>query len=163
MKRFYDILLRVEDWFVIIGIVLTMLITFGNVFARYFFKIGAGWPEESVRFIMIWVTFVGMDIGIRTHKHVAIDYFVNLFSHGKRAPINRVVNFVSMLFCVFLFVSSLILTLKVFRLEQISAGLQIPMGYIYTILPVTTLGSAIRYAAIVWNGEEIGTLDMEGR
>jgi C4-dicarboxylate transporter, DctQ subunit len=163
LKRFYEVILRLEDWFVIIGIVLTMLITFGNVFARYFFKVGAGWSEESVRFIMIWVTFVGMDIGIRTHKHVAIDYFVNHLGPGKRNPVNCAVNIVSMLFCVFLFVSSLILTLKVFRLEQISAGLQIPMGYIYTILPVTTLGSAIRYAAIAWKGEEFAPIDLEGR
>ena len=145
MKQIYYTFIRVENAAVIIGIILTMLITFGNVITRYIFRIGVGWSEELVRYLMIWITFIGMDIAIRTNEHVAIDFFVNLLREGRRQFAEIVGHLISFLFYLFLFVSSLVLTVHVFQDEQISAGLQIPMGYIYLLLPLITFISTVRY------------------
>ncbi len=153
MKKTYEIFNKFENGFVITGIILTMLITLVSVIMRYIFRMGAGWSEELVRFIMIWITFVGMGIAIRTGSHVSIDYFCNLLSPKKRRLITRGVYLVATLFCVFLFVSSLILTLHVLRLQQISAGLQIRMGYIYAMLPFAALISTLRYGYLFLNGD----------
>jgi C4-dicarboxylate transporter DctQ subunit len=150
LKRSFE---QIEDGLVILGIVLTMLITFGNVITRYVFHVGAGWSEELVRFIMIWVTFIGMSIAIRTGSHVSIDFFVKRLGGKMNKEVYRIGYLLGTSFCLFLFVSSVILTFKVFRQEQISAGLQIPMGFIYLILPVTTLISTFRYFILVIVGE----------
>ena len=156
MQRVNRIFIRTENAFVIVGIILTMLITFTNVIARYVFHIGVGWSEELVRFTMIWITFIGMGIAIRTNEHVSIDYFYNLLDVKKRRYASRIVYFIATFFCAFLFVSSLILTANVFRLEQLSAGLQIRMGFIYSMLPVATFISTIRYSVLVFTGDTEG-------
>ena len=126
-----------------------MLITFVNVIARYVFRIGVGWSEELVRYIMIWITFIGMDIAIRTHDHVAIDFFVNRLKDNIRKWTDLAGYLIACLFCLFLFFSSLVLTIHVFQDEQISAGLQIPMGYVYLLLPPITFISTVRYLILL--------------
>jgi TRAP-type C4-dicarboxylate transport system permease small subunit len=97
-----------------------------------------------------------MGIAIRTNEHVSIDYFYNLLDVKKRRYASRIVYFIATFFCAFLFVSSLILTANVFRLEQLSAGLQIRMGFIYSMLPVATFISTIRYSVLVFTGDTEG-------
>ncbi len=156
LKKTYEIFNKLENGFVITGIILTMLMTLVSVIMRYVFRLGAGWSEELVRFIMIWITFVGMGIAIRTGSHVSIDYFCNLLSPKKRKLITRGVHLVATFFCILLFVSSLILALNVFRLQQISAGLQIRMGYIYSMLPFAALVSTLRYGYLFFKGDRMG-------
>lgn len=154
MKKLYALFTRLENGFVVIGMILTMLITVVSVVMRYVFHYGAGWSEELVRFVMIWVTFVGMAIGIRTGSHISIDYFCGLLRPRMRRWIVRGVHVVAVAFCVFLFVSSLLLTVYVFRLQQITAGLQIRMGYIYAIIPFAAFVSTFRYGYLLFKGEE---------
>jgi C4-dicarboxylate transporter DctQ subunit len=146
---------KIEDGVVTIGIFLTVVITFGNVVARYLFRAGSGWPEESVRYLMIWISFIGMGIGIRTQSHIVVDFFVEkVFGHHnpKRTRVNRMGYSVACFFSLFLFVSSLVLTLKVFEQGQISAGLEIPMWIAYAMLPVATFLSTLRYLLIAVRG-----------
>jgi len=156
LHKVNQIFIKTENAFVIIGIILTMIITFTNVITRYVFHIGVGWSEELVRFIMIWITFIGMGIAIRTNEHVSIDFFYNLLDVKKRKYASHISYFIATFFCAFLFVSGFILTMKVFRLGQISAGLQIRMGFIYLILPISTFISMIRYAVLVFTGDTEG-------
>jgi C4-dicarboxylate transporter, DctQ subunit len=155
LKNLDQSLNKIEDGIVIVGILLTVIITFGNVVARYLFRIGSGWPEETVRYIMIWISFVGMGIGIRTQSHIVVDFFVEKVfgNHNpKRKLANRVGYSVAGFFGLFLFVSSLVLTIKVYEQEQISAGLEIPMWIAYAMLPVVTFVSTIRYLLMAAKG-----------
>jgi len=145
---------QIENGLVILGIIMTMLITFTNVITRYIFHVGVGWSEELVRFIMIWITFIGMGIAIRNGSHVSIDFFVKKLGRKIKKQADRIGHLLAASFCFFLFVSSLILTFKVFRQEQITAGLQIRIGFIYLILPATTLISTIRYFILMFVGEK---------
>jgi C4-dicarboxylate transporter DctQ subunit len=159
LRNLVQSLNKMEDGAVTIGILLTVVITFGNVVARYLFRIGSGWPEESVRYLMIWISFIGMGIGIRTQSHIVVDFFVEKMfgDHNfKRTLVDRLGYLVACLFGLFLFISSLVLTLKVFNQKQISAGLEIPMWIAYAMLPVATSISTIRYLlmAIKGGGEE---------
>ena len=131
----------------IAGILLTVIVVFASVVARYFFGTGVGWSEDIVRYMMIWISFLGLGIGIRKGSHITVDFFVEkVFGHNnvKRKYVDRVINMITCFFSFFLFVSSLLLTVYVFQTEQISAGLQIPMWIVYATLPLSTLAAVTR-------------------
>ena len=144
------LLIKIENNFIVIGFILTVLIISAAVTARYIFHFGVGWSEELVRYIMIWITFVGLGVAIRTEEHVAIDFFVEKLGRHKKRVIKRIGHFICFLFCLLLFASSLMLTIKVFYRGQITAGLQIPMGVIYSMLPVAMLISTFRYLILIF-------------
>jgi C4-dicarboxylate transporter DctQ subunit len=155
LKQLSQTFIKIENVLVVIGIILTMLIVFVNVVTRYVFHVGVGWSEELVRYVMIWITFIGMGIAIRTKDHVAIDFFVNKLGRRNRKWVDFAGNLIACFFCLFLFISSLILTVHVFQDGQISAGLQIPMGFVYALLPISTAISTFRYFILVFTGQPV--------
>ncbi len=154
-RRFTNVLIRIEDGAVITGIILTVAITFINVIARYIFFTGFGWAEEMIRYIMIWISFIGFSIFVRKKGLIAVDFFVEkVFGNRRnlRRWINRAGHTINLFFSSLLFVSSLLLTINVFQQGQISAGLEIPMGIVYGLLPIACFISALRYLTTLIEG-----------
>ena len=81
MKEFFvkvdDILAKCENWIVASGLIVATLIVIYNVVMRYAFKASVIWAEEMVRYIMIWVTFIGASLCIRHNIHVKIEILQN--------------------------------------------------------------------------------------
>ena len=57
------------------------ILTFYQVITRYVFNNASSWSEEAVRYLFVWVSMIGIAIGIREKVHIGIDIFV------KRLPI----------------------------------------------------------------------------
>ena len=54
------------------GIVLTQVVT------RYVLRLPISWPEESARFVAVWLTFVGAAAAGAKHEQIAVDVFGSL-------------------------------------------------------------------------------------
>ena len=48
-----------------------------GVFFRYVVQDALTWTEESARYLMIWMGFLGMGLAVREGGHVAVDLLVN--------------------------------------------------------------------------------------
>ena len=64
------ILDRVEDVFCAASLLLTALVLFANVVLRYVFSASTSWAEELIRYLMIWITFIGGSI----NRSIQINY-----------------------------------------------------------------------------------------
>jgi len=110
------------------------VLTFYQVTMRYVFKLAPFWSEEIVRFLFIWITFIGAAIGIKEHIHIGIDVLVNIFSKPVQKVINIIVYILISTFGLFLIYFGW--PVVVMTNNQPSPALGIPMSYIYISVPI---------------------------
>ena len=62
---------------VLITLLLSMMIlmAFSQIVLRNFFATGIDWGDALVRYLVVWVAFIGAAIATREGKHISIDLF----------------------------------------------------------------------------------------
>jgi hypothetical protein len=75
------------------GLVMLMMmamaaLVFTNVVTRYLFGFSLNWAEETSRYLMIWVAYLGAGLAMREGRHVAIEYLQGLLP-PRLAPFAR--------------------------------------------------------------------------
>ncbi|WP_428944098.1 TRAP transporter small permease [Pantoea sp. FN060301] len=125
-----------------------------QVFSRYVLSQPSTMTDEIARFSMIWVGLLGAAYATGKRRHLSIDLFVSNLQ-GTRKLINQL--FVD--FCVLLFAGSamvwggLTLVTKVYSTGQVSPAMQMPMAYIYLVLPFS--GLIICYYCVIYIAETL--------
>lgn len=110
-------------------------IIFSQVVARYALGNSLTWSEEVGRHIFVWMTFLGAALAVRTKSHVALDMLVNHLPRKLQVAVLVLGHLVMMIFAaVLIYAGVYMITLGS---HQMSAALQIPMKYIYIILPIS--------------------------
>jgi TRAP-type C4-dicarboxylate transport system permease small subunit len=111
-----------------------------QVFSRFILGDPSSWTEELTRYLLIWLGMLGAGYVSGKKMHLAIDYFANKTKEPIRSNIDIFINVTVLLFALTVMViggSNLVgLTLY---LEQISASLQIQLGYVYLAVPLSGL------------------------
>jgi TRAP-type C4-dicarboxylate transport system permease small subunit len=111
-----------------------VVIIFAQVVARYALSNSLSWSEEIGRYIFVWMTFIGSAIAVRNKLHVALDMFVVRLPRSLQ-KLCLMISYVSMM----IFTGVVIYGGYKFVLKgsnQISAALQLPMHYVYLVLPI---------------------------
>lgn len=116
-------------------IVITM---FAQVVFRYLLNNSLPWSEELIRFLFVWLTFLGGAIAIRDKSHIAVEFFV------ERLPkkFYRISRIISALLISFFTLAMIILgALWMFHSRELrSSALGLPVYLVlYGALPVTSL------------------------
>ena len=75
MKAISKFLDFYEKTFGTIALLTMLLLVFYQVIARFIFGSQLRWSEELARYIMLYISFVGIGAGIKYHKHVGVDLF----------------------------------------------------------------------------------------
>ncbi|MEN6413081.1 MAG: TRAP transporter small permease [Veillonellales bacterium] len=110
-------------------------IIFSQVIARYAFSNSLSWSEEIGRHIFIWMTFLGAALAVRSRSHVALDLLVKAFPQKLQKVILVFGYLVMIVFAgVLVYAGIKMMTLGA---RQMSAAVQIPMKYIYIVLPIS--------------------------
>ncbi|MCR4830338.1 MAG: TRAP transporter small permease [Pseudobutyrivibrio sp.] len=119
---------------------LAILVCFA-VIMRYFFSIS--WKELSEFNVTLFAftTFWGMGINVIKGEHVLIDILYNSFKPGMKKLVN-IINFIIM------FIVDIVFTVQGFKYvamagKQLSMGMEIPMKYMYGIMPISGVICAI--------------------
>ena len=110
-------------------------IIFSQVVARYALGNSLTWSEEVGRHIFVWMTFLGAALAVRTKAHVALDLLVDHMPRKLQVAVLGLGHIVMIIFAaVLIYAGVYMITLGS---RQMSAALQIPMKYIYIILPIS--------------------------
>lgn len=109
-----------------------------QVFARYSIGKPSAFTEELARYLLIWLAILGTAY-VRSYKgQMAIDYLYNKLSHKKQFYLSLFIEFCIILFALSIMViggiNLMYITLK---LGQISPALNIPIGYVYSVVPIS--------------------------
>jgi TRAP-type C4-dicarboxylate transport system permease small subunit len=111
-----------------------------QVFTRFVLQDASSWTEELARFLLIWLGLLGAAWAVGQRMHLAIDLLPAALSGTKARRLNRLLQAFVLIFALLAMVIGggrlVYLTLT---LEQTSAALALPLGYVYLALPLSGL------------------------
>jgi len=141
---------KIEKAFLAGAIIVCSLLLFVNVVLRYIFLAPIYWAEEFVRYLMVWMIFIGASQVTLWGGHVAVDIVPRVLSKRGNAILAFIVNIICIFFCIVLAYLSLKQMLRVMRAGQISPALEIPMWIAYLSIPAGTILMLIRFIQQFW-------------
>ena len=140
---------------VLIVILFGFIITVGavNIFLRYMPGLSSmKWPDEILRYVNIWVIFLGASVAVRLSSHLLIDYFIQkLFPIKAVNLIRKATLLVIMGTLVFLIVIGID---KFFVMTNVYIqAFPVSISIFYLAIPIGCFLMLIDYALIFFYGE----------
>lgn len=136
---------KLENFFCATAILVTALVLFVNVALRYLFSASTSWAEEFIKYLMIWITFIGGSICVRQGAHIRMDFLLGKLSNSARLIADRVVYLLSALFCGAMALYGYQIVSFTASNGQVSPALKIPMWTVYLAIPLGCGLMAIRF------------------
>lgn len=148
--QFFDkILTFFEEWTLFITVIVALVALFFNVVLRYGFNYSLAWSEELVREVIIYTTFIGCSAALKRNTMIKIDASVQLFPRLK-IPFTFFSNFVILVFSCFLMYYGWLMAVLQVTTHQKTIIMQIPLVYLYAILPLTGGMMFIRTIQVIY-------------
>ncbi len=140
MKRLRAQVDRIIGWLLVIlmgGAVLNVL---WQVFTRWALQDPSSYTEELARYLLIWIGLLGAAYAVGQKMHLAIDILPQALKGAKRRVLEITIHAVVIAFSsAVMIVGGLRLVWLTLRFDQVSAALGIPLGYVYSVLPLSGL------------------------
>ena len=138
MDRFTHILTKVLRLILIILMAVIVLDVTWQVITRFILKNPSSFTEELAGFLLIWIGILGASYALHTRSHLGIDILTYKLKGAKKHTVEVVVYTIVLLFALFVMVvGGMRLVNLTFDLNQVSAAMGIPIGYVYLVLPVS--------------------------
>jgi len=134
MRKYLE---NILEWSVVILLVIMLFSVLWGVGTRYIFEDQSSWTDELARFMLIWVSIVGATYISGKNAHITIDLLPKSISQKNKLKLEIIASLIILLFVVAIFVIGGMRYVYIsFHLGQRSAALELPMGYVYSILPI---------------------------
>ena len=141
---------KFERFFLAGTILFTSLLLFVNVIMRYVFHNAIYWAEELVRYLMVWLIFLGGSQVAKREGHITVDVVQTAVPPKARTVMVFSVHIVTIVFCLVLTYYSYHQMMRVFSSKQISPAMELPMWIPYLSIPVGSFLIAVRYTQRLW-------------
>lgn len=136
MKKLRWLERHFEEVILVASIAYISVCMFIQVIARRVFNNSLFWSEESIRYVFIWMMFMGLGIGIRDDKHIKIDAIKNLLKPKAVYVLGLVSDFIFLGYSAYIFYYSVRVFVSFFEQPQFSPALGVPMHLVYLAAPV---------------------------
>ena len=131
---------RILGWLLAFLMAVMVVNVLWQVFTRYVVGVPSSFTDELARYLLIWVGILGAAYAAGRRIHVAIDILPSRLNAQSQ---ERLLVFVNIIIIVFsltvLVIGGTRLVYITFLLKQNSPALQIPLGAVYTIIPISGL------------------------
>ena len=129
MKKILQKYDKFEEHLLIGTLVFNVLLIFSQILMRTIFNYSLSWTEELSRYIFIWQTWLGTSIALKYKQHIRVEILVN---------------FIWISFSTFLLYAGILLCKSMIARNVLSSGMRIPLVFIYSCLPISSLIVLIR-------------------
>ena len=123
---------------------LLAIVVFLQFFTRYVLNNSLAWTEETARYFLILVTFLGSISAMRRGSHITLEFFIRFLPARIGKIVVIVSQFISLVFLAAMTWIGVELTQKT---RQKMLSLPVPKSWIYWVC-VISLGAMAIYAAI---------------
>lgn len=129
------------------GLILAVmtLAVFVQVLTRFTGLAGIDGIDEVPRYLFVWLVMIGAAAAMHRAEHTRLEYFEQRFGPRGQAVLTVVTNGVAMLLFLSLIRTSFVLVPN--AQFQTSAGLGLPLGYVYAAMPV---GAVLILLPMAW-------------
>lgn len=118
-------------------LLIMVILVFIQIILRELSGTSFNWISDVAKYSMIWVVFLGSSFAFQHGAHVAVDILIDRVSVNVKKVLFILVLITSSIFLVVFFYTGLELVSSTFT--QISPNLNIPMAYIYLVIPISGL------------------------
>jgi TRAP-type C4-dicarboxylate transport system permease small subunit len=140
MEKFQKKLNKVLEVFLVILMSVLVVDVLWQVFSRYLLASPSSFTDELAGFLLIWVGVLGAAYVAGRKEHLAIDILVQKSPPSRQRKLQYTIHILIFLFALFvMFIGGIVLMYTRFFLQVKSAALQLPLGYVYVILPISGL------------------------
>ena len=134
---------------VLLSVMLAAIIMVGflQIVLRNFFDTGLPWGDSFVRYLVLWVGFIGAALATREGSHINIDVFSRWLTGVSQTANKLLVHLFSCLICAILTYASL----TFIRNERLIGGtvfFDLPVWLLQLVLPATFALMSLRYAMV---------------
>ncbi|MEO9476699.1 MAG: TRAP transporter small permease [Cyclobacteriaceae bacterium] len=139
---------KVLSWGLVVLMSVMVINVLWQVASRYLLGSPSLFTDELASFLLIWVGLFGAAYAAGQKAHLAIDILPNKLTGRKKHILNVTISVLSVLFALTVMViGGMRLVYLTLSLEQLSATLRVPLGYVYLAIPLS--GLLIIYYTIV--------------
>jgi len=129
---------KILEIFLISILSILVLDVLWQVASRYLLADPSKFTDEIAGFLLIWVSLFGAAYVSGKNQHLAINILANKLHGQKRKILQAAIHTIIFLFVVFVFlIGGIWLVYTRFHLGQISPALELPLGYVYLLLPLS--------------------------
>lgn len=129
---------KIQKLFLAFLVLFTTALLFINVFLRYFFHSAIFWVEETLRYCVVWITFIGASACVRDNSHISIDILSQFLKPVGKRILHIFTQICGILFSVLFFVISIRFVIQIQQSGQVSATIgDLPMYIIYLCFPIS--------------------------
>lgn len=140
MQKLTRIIDKSLSWFLVILMIIMVATVSWQVATRYLLNSPSSYTEELASYLLIWISLLGAAYALRLRAHLGIDIMVRRFRAQRRRAAQR---FAYGTIIVFSLVGLIFgggwLVYVTLDLNQLSAAFQLPIGYVYTVIPLSGL------------------------
>lgn len=136
-SKIMDVVDKILKIVVGIAMIVMTVVIFYQVILRYVFNASNIWSEELARYLMCYSVLLGSAVAIRKYSHLQVDFAINLLPPRGRCIAVSICTLVGIGFLVFFCQYGL--TLCASTANSISAGIGVPMSYVYACLPIGSI------------------------
>lgn len=149
LKFLDDVLTFFEDWTLFITVLVALVSLFVNVVLRYGFNYSLAWSEELVREVIIYTTFIGASAAVKRRMMIKIDASVQLLP-GLKVPLTYFSNLMTLIFASIMIYYGWIMAQLQVQTFQKTIIMQIPLVYLYALLPLMGVLMFIRTIQVLY-------------
>lgn len=141
MERIYITLNKVIETLLVVVFGLLVVDVVWQVVSRYVVGQSSSFTEEFARFSLIWLTVLGAaHINGSREGHLSMDFLLSKLPADKKVKRQKIIQILMAIFALIIMVigggNLVYITLT---LGQTSSALQLPLGVVYAIVPVSGL------------------------
>ncbi|MHB9099034.1 MAG: TRAP transporter small permease [Syntrophales bacterium] len=134
--RFAELLTRALEYLSMALVTLMALLVIAQVILRYVFNNPLTWSEELARFAFIFLAFIGIGAAYGRRRHMSIDAVLIELPPRLRRIVEVSVAGLATAFLVAVIGITARTILDLYRMEVTTPALELPMAYIYLIIPL---------------------------
>jgi TRAP-type C4-dicarboxylate transport system permease small subunit len=130
-------LYKFQQFFVVALFMLLLIIAFFQVILRLFFRSGIESADSIIRYLVLWVGFLGASLATYKNRHINIDVASQFFKKLNKRLVSLIVYFISLSMSFLFLAASIIFIINEFN--SLSKIIFIPVWVFELVLPFSFL------------------------
>ena len=135
----------IENVLVVVLMLVSTVVAIVQVVARYVFNNSLYWSEELILYSLISMSFLAASMGVRYAAHISVEAMHAFVGPRVSHVLKLVAALLGLIFAVTLVYYGGRLFINTERMGQLSPAMQIPVAYVYLVIPVSGVFMALRY------------------
>lgn len=136
MKKKYGLkvfeLSKALEWVIVFIMIVILIITTANVFARYVFRAPIFWTDELNLTLFVWLVFIGTAVAVKHQEHMNIDFFMSFLKKKMQSIIALIINILIVTTIIFILIGGFYMTL----MSAAQSSPSLPVSRIWSFIPI---------------------------